>query len=803
VVTAAAAAQPRAAAPVRLPGYRAAQTRFPPRLAAAEWPVTAGSRDQTAQRLAGLLPGKAGALEALLDWLEGQDGSSWQQRWLASGADTAGAAWWQLARDWLHQRPGRPVPGVAAVVSALVTAICSDILRPSPAWLAASGRDHGELARAMAALRDPEGFARLWALCGNDPAVSKTAGSRTLRRAAIILAAKGGTLAGITIGDVLELLDTEAAVHGAARGEAAACYRLLRQMGTFGPAAPARLRQLRTAGQRTPEEMIGRHQLACHPIRDLLIDYLRERQPAIDYGSLEQLARRLGMFWADLEHHHPGIDSLHLSAEVADAWKQRMRTKPQTITSAAGGKTVIDAERICHREFLTPVRAFYLDLAQWAVDDPSRWGPWAAPCPVGRAETIQGKVQRHRKSRMDARTRERLPVLPVLVRSAARQHADAGTLLRAARGTRPGDVITTPGAALVRSVTKTTAVSVWADDPATGKRRNLTAEEDRAFWAWATVEVLRATGIRIEELVQLSHHSFVQYRLPTTGELVPLLQIIPSKTDAERLLVISPELADVLSAIITRIRGTSHAVPLVAAYDDHERLWLPPSPVLFQRHIGAENRAIPATTIRKILTAALARTGLTGPAGAPLHYTPHDFRRIFLTDAIMNGLPPHIAQIIAGHRDINVTLGYKAVYPDEAIQAHLAFLARRRAQRPTEEYRTPTDAEWEQFLGHFERRKVATGTCGRAFATPCIHEHSCLRCALHWPDPAQRGRIAEIAGNLTARIAEAEREGWLGEAEGLKISLAGAEDKLAQIDRRTSNPTPVGLGMPALSRAPS
>jgi hypothetical protein len=31
----------------------------------------------------------------------------------------------------------------------------------------------------------------------------------------------------------------------------------------------------------------------------------------------------------------------------------------------------------------------------------------------------------------------------------------------------------------------------------------------------------------------------------------------------------------------------------------------------------------------------------------------------------------------------------------------------------------PTDAEWQQFLGHFERRKVATGTCGRAFATPC------------------------------------------------------------------------------------
>jgi len=487
-------APPRAAAPVWLSGYQAARTRFPPRRAVAEWPATAQSRDEVAERLAGLLPGKASALEALLDWLQGQDGGSWQQRWLASGADAAGAAWWQLARDWLQRRSGHPGPAVAALVSALVTAVCSDILRPSLAWQVAGGRDHAELARAMAALRDPEGFARLRALCDSDPGVSKTAGSRTLRRAAVILAAKGGTLAGVTIGDVLELLDTEAGVHGAARGDSAACYRLLREMGIFGPAAPARLRQLRTAGQRTPEEMIDRHRLACRPIRDLLVDYLRERQPAMDYGSLEQLGRRLGMFWADLEAHHPGIDSLHLSAEVADAWKQRLQTKQKTITTGAGAKTVIDAERICHREFLTPVRAFYLDLAQWAVDDPGRWGPWAAPCPVGRADTIQGKVQRLRKSRMDARTRERLPVLPVLVRSAARQHADARALLHAARDTRPGGAITAPGTVLVRPAA-TAAASVWADDPATGKRRNLTAEEDRAFWARATVETLRHTGV--------------------------------------------------------------------------------------------------------------------------------------------------------------------------------------------------------------------------------------------------------------------------------------------------------------------
>ncbi|MEU2623068.1 hypothetical protein ABZ642_34005 [Streptomyces sp. NPDC007157] len=59
----------------------------------------------------------------------------------------------------------------------------------------------------------------------------------------------------------------------------------------------------------------------------------------------------------------------------------------------------------------------------------------------------------------------------------------------------------------------------------------------------------------------------------------------------------------------------------------------------------------------------------------------------------------------------------------------------------------------------------------------------------------QRGRSEEIRDNLIARIAEAEREGWLGEVEGLKASLDGAEDKLPQIDRQSQNAT-ISLGMP-------
>ena len=164
----------------------------------------------------------------------------------------------------------------------------------------------------------------------------------------------------------------------------------------------------------------------------------------------------------------------------------------------------------------------------------------------------------------------------------------------------------------------------------------------------------------------------------------------------------------------------------------------------------------------------------------------------------MNGMPPHIAQLLLGHRDINTTMGYKAVYPEEAINGHRAFIARRRELRPSEEYRTPTDEEWEEFLGHFERRRVALGDCGRAYGTSCIHEHSCVRCPLLRVSPDQRPRLAGIRDNLIARIDEARREGWTGEAEGLKVSLAAANAKLAQANgvaaRRTAA---VGLGMPA------
>jgi integrase len=783
--------------------WAAARAAFPPRRPGGDWPAT----HHTRETLLGLLgraphavdnPGSQrwrfrGAALAIA-WLADQPGETWQQRWLASGAESAGKDWKLGCARWLDARGVHVGQRLDLLSVGVILSISADVIRPTLSWLAAPGVSTWALARSLEHGRDPAGFARLREAVCQDSRLAAGARHAAIGRAAILVAARGGTLADVSAGDFLELLDAERQRRGRPDDYSAVTWRLLRRAGIFGPHAPGSLAQLQTIGQRSPAELIDRYQLTCRPVRDLLVDYLQERQPALDHASLDMLAQQLGRnFWADLEHHNPGIASLSLPAEVAIAWKQRLRTRSAAPRRAgASGQ----APRLTCRHTLMAVRAFYLDLACWAVEDPARWASWAAPSPVSKADINARKEDRRRKSRMDARTRERLPVLPVLARSAAEHHARAAGILAAATRAQPGSAFAIAGQSFTRSPARRQAMHVLAAD-SRGKRHDLTWEEDHAFWTWAIIEVLRSTGVRAEELLELTHHSLIQYKLPTTGELVPLLQIAPSKTDAERLLVVSPDLAEVLSAVITRLQHHDGKIPLIPRYDEHEHLWLPPAPLLFQRRGGTEHRQISAGTVRNMLNAALARAGLTDASGQPLTFTPHDFRRMFITDAILAGLPPHIAQVIAGHRDINVTLGYKAVYPDEVIRNHLAFLARRRSRRPTEEYRTPTDTEWQQFLGHFERRKVSAGLCGRAFATPCIHEHACIRCPMLWPDPAQRPRIAAIRDNLIARISEAEREGWLGEIEGLRISLAGAHDKLAQIDRHASR-QPVDLGIPAI-----
>ena len=470
------------------------------------------------------------------------------------------------------------------------------------------------------------------------------------------------------------------------------------------------------------------------------------------------LAYQLGLlFWKDLETHHPGIGSLNLAPDVAVAWKQRMQSRTVPTTGPAGERTQARVPRLSVVDHLTIVRSFYLDIAEWAATDPARWAQWAVPCPVRPGDLTHRQALRRRKSRTDQRTRERLPVLSRLIAAAERELAGAASRLAAAAAAAPGQEFTAGSQTLARAILQDPSPRIWAEDRGTGKRRNLTEEEEHAFWAWASIELLRHSGIRIEELAELSHHSLVRYQLPG-AELIPLLHITPSKTDIERMLVISPELSEVLAVVIARVRGQgTGAVPLVTAYDPLERVWNPPSPLLLQRRAGAEDRPFSRHYIKRRIEDTARAAGLTASTGGPLTFTPHDMRRIFTTEALQNGLPPHICQLILGHKNLNTTMGYNTVYPEKVITGHRAFLARRRQLRPAEEYRTrpPTpNGRNSSATSNAERSPSATAAAptGQAASTrwpandaPCSVSTppsgpACSSSATAWPHGSPKPR---------------------------------------------------------------
>jgi hypothetical protein len=135
------------------------------------------------------------------------------------------------------------------------------------------------------------------------------------------------------------------------------------------------------------------------------------------------------------------------------------------------------------------------------------------------------------------------------------------------------------------------------------------------------------------------------------------------------------------------------------------------------------------------------------------------------------------------------------VFDEDVVQHYAAFLAGRRAIRPTEEYRTVTNAEWDEFEDHFDKRKVELGSCGRPYGTPCQHEHACIRCPVLHVSPKMLARLQEMEEDLLARRDRAEAEHWLGEIEGINITLSFLRAKREDTRRRTQRPA-VDLGIP-------
>lgn len=724
----------------------------------------------------------------LLEHLAAFPGLTWQERWEASG---------------LNER-GKPVSGLGggdarrslSMNRGLRSLLCLRVIRPGL-----------ESLRSNHLVRYAEAFRQIQ----RDPLLEEffdfidASGERREHRlTAQFDAAAALTVFGIGLGD----LTPEALLHygmesrrlhltrdgepgdGSLAGRHA--WHFLHRAGRFAASVPATMRAAAIRGQRTITEMVNRHRISNQDVRDLLIDYVTRRSPELDYPSIENLARELaGLFWARIERISPGQQDLELADHVYEQWRAEIAVRDD-------GSPRLNVEHI-----LLTVRSLYLDLQSWAVAEPERWGRWAARCPIRQGELSQSQVRRRRiTDRMADRTRQRQPLLPLLAEHVDREHDRLRDLLAVTREAAPGAEFTHEGRAYRRTDSLNDQRREKADgtrpvrvtDLAEGRTFDVAAAEDQAFWQWAVVETLRHSGIRVEELVELTHLSVRQYQRKN-GEVAALLVIAPSKTDREHVIPMSAELFAVIAAIIRRHLQAGPAIPLLKRYDLHERIWSGPMPFLFQRRTGISSTVMSFHTVWRLLHRACQDLGKTRTEFAGLTFTAHDFRRIFATELVNSGLPIHIGAALLGHLSVQTTRGYVAVFNDDIVRHYQAHLERRRALRPADEYKPPTDSEWTEFEEHFDKRKVELGTCGRPYGTRCQHEHACLRCPVLQVDPRMLGRLDEIEADLIERRKRAETEGWHGEIEGLDLTLSFLRGKRAHTQRFTRK---AHLGLPAL-----
>ena len=209
-----------------------------------------------------------------------------------------------------------------------------------------------------------------------------------LRRAATILAVKGGTPArdhrrGLP-GAVAGASTAGRVRTNRGNGRSTSCSTT---MGVFGAGRPVDDPGVRHPGPAQPgaADRPLRHRLPPGPRR-------AGRLPAANGNRcsttprLRDLASSLGgLFWRDLERHHPGIDSLHLAPEVAAAWKQRVLIKTRRV--AGPGRADQRGPGTPRRRAAQPRPR----SARSTSTSPSgRWrtqpggAPWAAPCPIRR-----------------------------------------------------------------------------------------------------------------------------------------------------------------------------------------------------------------------------------------------------------------------------------------------------------------------------------------------------------------------------------------------------------------------------------
>jgi integrase len=286
--------------------------------------------------------------------------------------------------------------------------------------------------------------------------------------------------------------------------------------------------------------------------------------------------------------------------------------------------------------------------------------------------------------------------------------------------------------------------------------------------------ILRATGLRLGELLDLELGSIIDYGPAGTWLRVPVGKLATERSvplDADSVAVFDQWAA---------ARGPQRALP--HPRDGH----------LVDFLFCQRGRRLTPWRLRRGLEAAVRQAGLLGTDGAPLRVVPHQLRHTYATRLVNAGMSLQALMALLGHVTPEMTLRYATLASPTLRGAYDEAMGKLQARRllplaPIGRPPVPTRVQW--LHSEFLKTRVAHGYCSRHLAAQaCPYANICEQCDNFVPAPQFTGILQAQLADIHQLRADAERRGWTGEAQRHSRVITHLEAHLARLT--TSPPHP-------------
>lgn len=298
---------------------------------------------------------------------------------------------------------------------------------------------------------------------------------------------------------------------------------------------------------------------------------------------------------------------------------------------------------------------------------------------------------------------------------------------------------------------------------------NAVAGLDDVF-ARVAITVLRHTGIRIGELLDLEIGHLVDFGPNGTWLRVPL-----GKLHNERAVPVDDHALEALDEWLGQ-RQMQRARP--HARDGH----------LADFVFVAKGRRLGTTRVQRGFRDAVTAAGLFGPDGQPLKVTAHQMRHTWATELANAGMSIQALMTLLGHRSPEMTIRYARLASPALKTAYdqaAGRVARRIPVAPAGKPAVPDRVEW---LGaEMLKTRVANGYCSRDLvAEACPYANICETCPNYVTAPEFEPAIEAQLADIHALRDDADDRGWTSETARHDRVIVSLERHLQRINANRS-----------------